>query len=1205
MSKRPSDRRPGARRRSCLRPLAEPMERRDLLATFTVTSANDTGTGTLRDAIEKANANIGGDAIRFTLPDFTTINVRSGLPTITGQVDIDGRKNAGQATPLIAVDGNGSGGDGFVFGIGSGGSTIRGLAINDFSGSGVVFNSGNNLVEACYIGVDPIDGQTARGNGRHGILINSSNNRIGGAAAGNVVRNNGGPAGGNYSGITVGTSADPATPFVGNFIQRTSLAGNARIGIDLGDDGVTPNDPIPDNDNGPNRLQNFPVVETAVTTEQNGQDTIRITSRLQSRPNTAYTVEFFHSGDPGVFTVQGETSIAQGKFTTDANGVAIINFTSTDPSQVRRTGFITMTATDPLGNTSEFSAPQPIEFRTDRVDIQVSVRVEEPGEPVSDNTVIAGDDLTYVAAIRNGNGNGVQSEDAILTTFLPRAAAFSFDKNDIQTLPVVAADKITLDATTGLIRVNFGPLDSGRTGTVRFTVQPSVPGYLSTRFFAESGGINDNRPQNDSATITTTVNLDPKTSILNFQTPDFSVQESGVSAVITVERSNSFAGTITVDYNAIDGSAVSGTNYQIVPGTLTFGAGEFVKTFLVTILDNANLDPNRSLGLVLRNPTNPEDPNARVILGSLGRSTLTIFDDDPPTPATQTLSFAQTDFSAQENAGTASVTIQRTGSTAGTVSVKYASSDGTAIAGTDYTAVSGTLVFNNGELTKSISVPLIDNSVLDGNKVFNITLSNSVGAVVGTPATSPVTIIDDESPPAGFFQFSASTFLVNENQGRAFVTVTRKSGTGPATVSYSTTAGTAVAGVRYTPVSGTIQFGAADTIKSFEVPIINTTTFEGTQTVGLGIQVGGQAVLGTPSTATLSILDDDSPPVAVLQLSQPTYTVDESSGLATITVTRTGGLSEPVAVFLSTGGGTATANQDYTLVNHVVMFGPGQATATVDIPINNDQEIESSETFGVSLTAPSNGAVLGATSSAVVTIANDDRDLSSPLVTDLRLGSAGNATTSVVLGFSEALSTASVADLSHYSLVSFGRDGVLGTTDDRLIPIASAAFDAASNSVALSLTSGVPNGQFASLMVGGLTDLSGNVMDGDANGLPGGNYAATFGRSTTLRYRDADGDLVTLQLRNGGLLELTRNAQGEGQVLRLVNPILNRSVLSGTVQRRAAGTTSFVRIEGLDPFGRIKTTLKTPPFYAGEVTGLTGGLASARSLLNARRNRRG
>lgn len=1199
MSKRPFDRRSGSpRRRPALRPVAEAMERRDLLATFTVTNANDTGAGSFRDAIDRSNSNPGGDVIRFTLPDFTVINVRNGLPAITDPVDIDARKNATQASPFYAIDGNGSGGDGLFFAAGSGGSTVRGLAINNFSGSGVVFNSNGNLIEASYVGVDVADGVTGRGNGRYGILVSSNNNRIGTAGAGNLIKANGGPAGGNFSGIAVSPG------FTGNSIQRTAVVGNARIGIDLGNDGVTANDPVPDGDVGANLLQNFPVVESAVTTEQNGQDTMRLTARLESRPNTSYFVEIFHSTDPGSFTVQGETSLVRGRYTTDANGVAIVAFNSSDPSQVRRSGFITMIATDPLGNTSEFSAPQPIVFRTDRVDIQVNVRVEEPGEPVSDNVVLAGDDLTYVATIRNGNTNGVQSDDAILTTFLPRAAAFSFDKDDIQTTPAVPDDRITLDANSGLVRVDFGPLDAGRSGTVRFTVQPTQPGYLTTRFFAESGGINDDQPQNDSATVTTTVNLDPATTILEFQSADFTVQESGVSAVVTVVRKNAFNGTVTVAYDAIDGSAVAGTNYQIEPGTLTFGPGDLSKTFLVTILDNAALDPNRTLGLVLRNPGDPDDPDARVILGPLGRATLTIFDDDPPTPPTQTLSFAQAEFSAQENAGTASITIRRTGSTAGTVSVRFATVDGTAKAGADYTATSGTLVFNNGELTKTITVPLADDGVLDGNNAFSIRLSNSVGAVVGDPATAPVTIIDDESPPAGFFQFAADSFLVTENQGRAFITVTRNGGTGAATVTYSTTVGTAAAGVRYTPVTGTIAFGAAETSRTFEVPILDTSAFEGTQTVGLSLQVGGQGVLGTPGTAVLSILDDETPPLAVIQLSQAAYAVDEAAGVATITLTRTGGLTSPVAVFLATGGGTAVAGQDYAPLGVPVLFDSGQATATVDIPIFNDQDIEPAETFGLSISSPSSGAILGATTSAVVTINSDDRDLAAPVVTDLRLGTTGNATTSVVLGFSEALDPASVADLSRYSVVSFGRDGVQGTADDRAIPITSAVFDAATNSVGLGLGAGVPGGQFAALAVGGLRDLSGNLLDGDGDGAPGGTYAATFGRSTTLRYRDADGDLVTLTLRNGGTLELTRDGRGEGLVLRLVNPILNRSVLTGTVQRRAAGTTSFRRIEGLDPFGRIRTTLKTPPFFAGEVTGLTGGLASARAL-GGRRFRRG
>jgi hypothetical protein len=137
-------------------------------------------------------------------------------------------------------------------------------------------------------------------------------------------------------------------------------------------------------------------------------------------------------------------------------------------------------------------------------------------------------------------------------------------------------------------------------------------------------------------------------------------------------------------------------------------------------------------------------PTGGAVLGSPSSAVLTILDDEVPSPGQ--LHFAAANYNVREDGGTVTLTVTRLGGANGPVSVHYATGGGTAVAGTDYTAVSGTLAFADGQTSQSISVPILNDAVFKGVRVFNVTLSNPAGgAVLAPPTTSVVNIIDDET----------------------------------------------------------------------------------------------------------------------------------------------------------------------------------------------------------------------------------------------------------------------------------------------------------------------------------------------------------------------------------------------------------------------------------------------------------------------------
>ena len=208
--------------------------------------------------------------------------------------------------------------------------------------NGVVINSDgiDNVIAGNYIGTD-ISGASALGNGENGILIEGDafDNTIGGSdgISGNIIAHNA------EDGITL---EDDET--LGNMILGNSIFENGQLGIDLGNDGVTPNDPG-DIDEGPNNLQNYPLLTSTAVSD--GE--VTISGTLNSAANAAFTISFFsNSACDDSEHGEGETFLGESLIETDSNGDAEFEITL---SATLSDTVVTATATDEDGNTSEFS----------------------------------------------------------------------------------------------------------------------------------------------------------------------------------------------------------------------------------------------------------------------------------------------------------------------------------------------------------------------------------------------------------------------------------------------------------------------------------------------------------------------------------------------------------------------------------------------------------------------------------------------------------------------------------------------------------------------------------------------------------------------------------------------------------------------------------------------------------------------------------
>src|SRR6266566_634840 len=295
-----------------------------------VTNTDDTGPGTLRQALLDANDSPDENRVVFALLGAGpfTIRLRSALPTITSPIFIDGWSQSGSnGSPVIELDGSGASNaiDGLV--ILSGASTVRGLALHGFATAIRLETNGSNVIQGNFIGLD-LTGTNAPGNSRDGIYVSSPRNLIGGTA----------PGPGNF------ISGNSGNGLIGNRVFS-----NSGLGIDLGEDGVTANDPG-DTDTGPNGYQNYPVLLDV----QSANGTTTIYAQLISSANTTFRIEFFLNDTPNPSGFgEGQFYLGSTSVTLDGSGAG--TFSVAFPVTATFTQFVTATATDPANNTSEFS----------------------------------------------------------------------------------------------------------------------------------------------------------------------------------------------------------------------------------------------------------------------------------------------------------------------------------------------------------------------------------------------------------------------------------------------------------------------------------------------------------------------------------------------------------------------------------------------------------------------------------------------------------------------------------------------------------------------------------------------------------------------------------------------------------------------------------------------------------------------------------
>jgi CSLREA domain-containing protein len=828
-------------------------------AVFTVNSTADTNDGacttnaggcTLREAIIAANNGAGADTIVFNIGTGSpTINVGGSglgpLPTITGAVSIIGESGNARRVELNGANA-GTGAHGLY--ITAGNNVIRALVINRFSGQGVRLETGGgNSILDCIIGLNAA-GNAALGNGAGIVVFNSPNNVIGDNLRNTI-------SGNNADGILIDGAGSTNNTVRYNFIG-TDINGNAAIGNGI--NGVV----IRNASNNTIGLSIAlpPLGNPANVIAGNSAHGVAITGSTATGNvvwgniiglNVTANIDL-GNGQHGVYILNGANNNAIGKRTDDGNyygnfisgnGVDGIRIDGNGTSgNVIAKNVIGLGASDvAFGNSN------------DGVFISNGASNNFVGDDFwAEGNVISGNSIDGVRIDGSATtGNKVGSNIIGLNSNKSEPRANGFNGVVISNAPNNTIARVSTFANIGENVIG----GNGRNG-IGITGSAATGNLIQNNCIGGAGNLKNLQHGiyiiNAASNNTIGGVSDQEQNTITGNGGDGISIESGVSNFLKFNSINNngglgvdlgFDGVTANDAGDSDTGANNLQNFPVLTSafsnaTRTLVAGTFNSapntTFTIRFYANDACDSS-GYGEAMtpifsgnNQVTTDAGGNASFNFSLVGSVSvgkfITAIAADPngnsselsqcrqvlPEPA-GALQFSAASYSVNENGGSVTITITRAGGSNGSVSVSYATSNGTATAGQDYNSASGTLSWSSGDANpRTFTVPILEDTLDESNETINLALSGPTGgATLGSPSVSVLTINDNDT--AGTVQFSEATYSANEGIN-LIITVTRAGGTASGvSVNYATSNGTAIAGQDYTAASGTLTFGANET----------------------------------------------------------------------------------------------------------------------------------------------------------------------------------------------------------------------------------------------------------------------------------------------------------------------------------------------------------------------------------------------------------
>ena len=457
-------------------------------------------------------------------------------------------------------------------------------------------------------------------------------------------------------------------------------------------------------------------------------------------------------------------------------------------------------------------------------------------------------------------------------------------------------DGIADNAHAGASRISFayfGFSDGGKEVSIQDTFANGTAGAaLELYRMAPSGG---SIPLNTAGDYLGTLTIDDNGTITF--TPDttsaritldqatYSLSEADANGKVTVSltRSRNTASTVTATLNTTANSAIANTDFTPLSNfVVQFDPGQTTKTVDIPIFNRAGVQADKTFTVSITSV------GAGASVGFTGTSTVTLTESEAG------VQFSSDNYSFQEDAGNAVVTVNRVGNPAVAFTVNFSTADGTggspAHQPGDYTQTNQQLSFAANNVTpQTVNVPLINQIGLQGSRDFTVNLTNATGATVTTPGSATVTITDKPGNP-GEIAFAAATFTtepLNVLKMPTLITVplTRTNGTtGTVSADVAVTGGTLVSGTNFNTFNTTtVTFTDGGGAGSVDIQL-KSPPAAGTIVLTLSNATGG-ATVGTQASTTITVNSVDKVLPKVVVTSPKSGTL--ATGLTAFDVTGT------------------------------------------------------------------------------------------------------------------------------------------------------------------------------------------------------------------------------------------------------------------------------------------------------------------------------
>ena len=287
------------------------------------------------------------------------------------------------------------------------------------------------------------------------------------------------------------------------------------------------------------------------------------------------------------------------------------------------------------------------------------------------------------------------------------------------------------------------------------------------------------------------------------------------------------------------------------------------------------------------------------------------------------------------------------------VTVAFATADGTAVDGSDYTATVGTLTFEPGTTRRTIEVVTLEDDTEESEEGFTVKLSDPTGATLEDD-TGSGTITDNDGGSGSLPEMSIGDAAAAEGATAEFEVTLRPAAGHAVTVRYRTVDRTALEGSDYTGTNGTLRFEPGEEARTIRVPVLDDEVLEDTESFAVELSDPAGATLADGS-GTGTIADNDEGKLPALSIGDAPPVAEGETALFPVTLSAAS--EQVVTVAFGTVDGTAVAGSDYGATEGSLIFQPGTTRQTVEVVTRQDEIVESDEGFAVKLSDPA-GATL-------------------------------------------------------------------------------------------------------------------------------------------------------------------------------------------------------------------------------------------------------